>query len=62
MENKWLIYSEEHGGWWKPASNGYCRSRKEAGRYTFEEAKEIVEGANKFLSGEYPNETMCPDW
>lgn len=60
--DKWLIFSLEHNGWWMPASHGYTQKRSEAGHYTFEQAIEIVRGANEFISGNRPNETMCPVW
>lgn len=60
METMWLIYSLEHRAWWGSASHGYVFHREDAERYTYEEAKGIVEGANQHLSGEVPNEAMCP--
>lgn len=59
---KWLIWSNEHRGWWAPDSHGYVSARTDAGRYDFDEALEIVTGANKHLQRHVPNETMCPDW
>ncbi len=47
----------EHCAWWKPASNGYTYSRKEAGRYTYEEALKILSDAN-FATGNNPHEAM----
>ena len=59
----WLIWSNEHGGWWNPSEVGYTHTRSEAGRYSFDRALQIVMKANKCLRGEHtPNETMCPDW
>lgn len=51
-ENKkeWLIWSNEHGGWWAVDSQGYVKDRDEAGRYSFIEACGIVERANKYLA------------
>lgn len=43
-----LIWSNEHTAWWKANSWGYTRTLSEAGLYTLEEAKQIVEGANAF--------------
>lgn len=57
---KWLIWSNEHRSWWREAHNGYTTDRKQAGRYFYEEALQIVAGANQFVSGNTPNETMCP--
>ena len=43
---KFLIWSIEHGAWWAPARTGYTVNIREAGRYTWGEAKEIVDNAN----------------
>jgi hypothetical protein len=56
----WLIWSIEHGAWWRPAENGYTKLRYEAGRYSFDHACEIVASANKF-AGDKPNEAMIED-
>ena len=45
----WLIWSNEHGMWWRPASCGYTRVIEQAGRYGITEATEICDGANRFL-------------
>jgi hypothetical protein len=42
----WLIWSEEHGAWWAPGEMGYCRSIREAGRYTLNRARAIVRKAH----------------
>ena len=58
----WLIYSMEHSAYWKPSHNGYTKSRSAAGRYTEEEEKEIVDGANMFKKDtDEPNEAMIFD-
>lgn len=60
---KWLIWSNEHNGWWKQHGNGYTKSRAEAGRFTFWDAMQSCEAANANLNpGNAPEETMCPDW
>jgi hypothetical protein len=41
-----LIWSEEHGAWWAPASRGYTRSMKRAGRYSKDEAERFSTSAN----------------
>lgn len=41
-----VIWSYEHNGWWKPDSWGYTNDLRRAGRYTLDEAKKILEGAN----------------
>jgi len=53
----WLIYSNEHGAWWKPDSRGYTRSIDEAGRYTEEEARDICNEAGLNNEG-IPQEVM----
>lgn len=57
MNDLWLIWSIEHGGWWRPNKNGYTHHRAEAGRYTYDEACVIVKGANYGLH-DIPNEAM----
>lgn len=58
-----LIWSNEHRGWWAPNSQGYCRHRKDAGRYSFEEACAIVNDANYSPEcRDRPNEAMMPDY
>jgi len=54
---QWLLWSIEHSAWWKPNNRGYTRSRADAGRYSFEEACQIVTQAN-VASGDTPNEAM----
>lgn len=54
---EWLIWSNEHNGWWATNKCGYVKERKHAGRYTYKEALEIVESANIGLK-DIPNETM----
>lgn len=59
---RWLIWSNEHRAWWRPDRWGYCKMRDAAGRYSFEEALEIVTSAN--CSPEcavIPKEAMIPD-
>ena len=58
----WLIWSNEHRGWWKPNQAGYTKNRIAAGRYKFELARQIILNANRYLDSDTPNETMCPDW
>jgi hypothetical protein len=60
QEMKWLIWSNEHTAWWRANHLGYCYSRAEAGRYTFEEACDVVKNANYALSNS-PNEAMVAD-
>ena len=46
---RWLIWSEEHGAWWMPDRRGYTRILRKAGRYSLEQARELVEAANEFV-------------
>lgn len=58
--DRWLIWSNEHKQWWRSNSHGYCSFKKDAGRYTYKEACEIVAGANGGLTS-HPFETMVLD-
>lgn len=71
-EPMYLIWSEEHGAWWRPAgilgSWGYTHFMTEAGRYTKAEADRIVAQGNKvihpesgFLAERTFNEIAIPD-
>lgn len=56
---KWLIWSNEHTGWWRPNSSGYTASMKEAGRYDYDEAVDICINARSFGGDRMPPpETM----
>lgn len=67
--DKWVIWSNEHTAFWRPNHRGYCSFIVDAGRYSFEEAFEICQGAN-YPSDDngYPieknrivlHEVMCP--
>jgi len=46
MTNKYLIWSNEHNAWWRPAHAGYTDSTDRAGRYSEAEALKICNGAN----------------
>ena len=56
-----LIWSEEHGAWWKPGRMGYTRSIRDAGRYSLAEAMEIVSSANRYLTEDSFKEVMVYD-
>lgn len=56
-ETLFLIWSIEHGAWWKPRENGYTALRAEAGKYSLKDALRIVRSANIGLHDE-PNEAM----
>lgn len=45
----YLIWSEEHQAWWKPAAAGYTRSILQAGRYSKADADTICATANQYL-------------
>lgn len=55
---EWLVWSVEHQSWWRPGERGYTPNLHDAGRYTFDHARQICREANDFLSGPNPNETM----
>lgn len=40
------IWSNEHGKWWRPDSNGYTDCLEEAGIYSHVETQQILTGAN----------------
>jgi hypothetical protein len=49
MNENCLIWSFEHGGWWRPGALGYTEGFadfEQAARYTREQADEIVGRAN----------------
>lgn len=48
----WLIWSNEHESFWRPNHRGYTYHASAAGRYSFEEAFKICNGAN-FPSDEF---------
>ncbi len=58
-ETKFLIWSIEHGAWWRPNEAGYTLSRRDAGQYDFNKAVEICRGANRFTKNT-PHEAMIP--
>jgi hypothetical protein len=43
---EYLIWSEEHWAWWRPARRGYTTSMRQAGRYPKDEAEAICSSAN----------------
>src|SRR6185437_4715576 len=60
-----LIWSHEHGAWWRPNRLGYTPVAALAGRYTEAEAREICENAAYGWLDGRPPEVMvladCPD-
>ena len=45
---RYLIWSNEHRGWWKPSRHGYTTLTHRAGQFSVEEATEIVTNANRY--------------
>jgi hypothetical protein len=37
-DEKYLVWSHEHGAWWRPESHGYTVYLQSAGRYSRDEA------------------------
>lgn len=59
MPELYLIWSNEHGMWWRANSQGYTRILSLAGRYSRKEAEDICEGANFALPPQRePNEVL----
>lgn len=57
---RWVVWSEEHGGWWA-GIGGYTRSLHEAARFDQSHAGQIERNANAHLPvGQY-NEIALPD-
>jgi len=55
----WYIWSNEHGAWWKSGHHGYVEDKREAGKYKYHEACNIVRQANFYQSDtDVPNEAM----
>lgn len=55
MATDYLIWSHEHGAWWKPARWGYTHDVTKAGRYSESEAQGICDNANwSWLRGNIP--------
>lgn len=52
-----MIWSIEHCAWWKANRHGYTMIKKDAGKYSFDEAREIVNDANAFTKN-IPMESM----
>lgn len=45
---KYLIWSNEHRGWWKQNRHGYTTRTDKAGQFSFEDASQICENANRY--------------
>lgn len=48
MSERFLIWSNEHKMWWRPASMGYTTKVEAAGRYSLTEAVKICNNANQY--------------
>lgn len=62
-----LIWSHEHGMWWRPNSAGYTNYVHEAGQYTEDESADFCSAATRGWSGDgTPPEVMVAladdDW
>jgi hypothetical protein len=55
---QYLVWSNQHGAWWRPNRRGYTSAIEEAGRYTLDEAQRIV--ANATLDGRLVRERTDP--
>jgi hypothetical protein len=59
MPELYLVWSNEHGRWWRANHQGYTSIIALAGRYRRKEAMEICDGANFAIpKGREPNEVM----
>ena len=56
----WLVWSHEHDGYWPQNRRGYIKNRRDAGRFTFNEAVQIINEGNLGMRGFRPQETMLP--
>lgn len=55
-EPMYLIWSHEHRAWWRPNQRGYTTAFDQAGVYSCEDAREIVDGATHDWTSGLPNE------
>lgn len=65
MDKRWIVWSNEHGAWWRPNWNGYTQDVHQAGRYDDAELDSILKTANSYIKdGDPPNEVAClaPRW
>ena len=54
----YYIWSFEHNSWWRWHSRGYTTDIKQAGKYSFDNAKQICDSANAYQPINEPNEEM----
>jgi hypothetical protein len=55
----YVIWSEEHGAWWRGGGWGYTRSLIDAGLFSEADARKIAENANRY--SETVKEVALPD-
>ena len=60
----WMIWSNEHGAWWRPNSCGYTCKVEEAGLFGYDEAKSICfpPSFRGIASDWPPPEIMVAEW
>jgi hypothetical protein len=56
---RWVVWSEERGAWWRSGERGYTPSLLKAGRYSEKRAREIADEANRY--SETLHEVALPD-
>jgi len=56
----YVIWSIEHGAWWKARHAGYTEDLTEAGRYTYDTATQIVADANRDCPPGLCHECLIP--
>lgn len=54
MSAHFLIWSHQHGAWWRANQNGYTSDIDQAGRYPMQEAYNICASANRGMKRRYP--------
>lgn len=59
-EAMWLVFSHEHGAYWRPNRRGYTVHVESAGRYTYADAHQICDNARSPRGDEAPNEVVVP--
>lgn len=58
---KYLIWNFERMAWWRDGQMGYTSNVLQAGRYSFDDAFVICNGANIGANNK-PEEAMVPDY
>lgn len=56
MERPWLVWSNEHGAFWRPNESGYTARIEEAGRYSKAQAEAICKDASPRAWSTSPND------